>query len=785
MQKKIFLLFKIVFLIFISFNVNAQNNFSIKLIIKDSASWQPLSNALVNIPKTNTVAEADRNGQILLNLQQNNYKIIANYPGSKPKYLQINLQKDTAITVYLSSATKHYFISEVEVTGRHFNKSENVYSGLERVKPITINRLPALFGEKDIIKTLNTLPGVTSGSEGSADINVRGGTTDQNLFLIDGNTIYRPSHLFGFFSTIVPEIVEEVNFYKGNFPVNYGGKLSSVIDIKTKDPLQDTFNVKAEISTLSLKVTTEAPLIKNKTSILLSARATHFDKFMKLFDINPVAGFYEVFGKISHKINNYNKLTADVYFDNDYYKQNNSSSETFSNDELTWKNQFANATYTHNFKTNGTFLATAGWTRYKMLIHEKSEKQDSTLNYTKNFNSYVNDKYLKFIFRKETGKQLNLILGADYIFHNVLPASVHNTYYDTIYTNTLIASSNYNDIGIYGANTFSPLNGLKIQTGIRFNYIKNTSTHWYSFDPRINIQYLFKNDNSIKLSYTKVSQTIHLLRNAGLGMPIDIHIPFSDDYKPEYANQYSVATNIKKKINDKIYYLTIEGYYKQMENIISYLPGASSRNFTTITSIPKDIDEIITQGKGKSYGLEFLLEKPYGKFNGSIAYTLSKTTHQFDDLNNGKEFFAQHHRPHNLAIVASYKFNKKHSVSANFNFTSGARMTLPTYIYNSYYFAIAGNNTFTEPIENTLFYSQSELNAYKMRDYHVLNISYLYKFEKKKWNGEFEFSIYNIYNRKNPYYYYLDYKYDFVDNDENTTGFDAITQPSLIYVSFF
>ncbi|MCG6191416.1 TonB-dependent receptor [Maribellus maritimus] len=788
LQKKVFFYIATIYLSLLCYNATAQNFHKIEFIVRDSLTQQPLTNVLVNIPKIDTVTETNEQGQVSLNLLQNNYVIIVNYPGNKPKHFQLNLEKDTVIIVFLSSRVRHYLIPEVEVTGNHFDKSENVYAGLERVRPLTIKSFPSLFGEKDVVKTLSSLPGVAQGSEGAADIYVRGGTTDQNLFLIDGNMIYHPSHLFGFFSSVVPDIIEEVDFYKGSFPVNYGGKLSSVIDIKTKDPLQDTFNVKAELSTLSGKITLEAPVIKDKTSILLSARTTHFDKIIKAYisgEDYSVAGFYELFGKVDHKINEGNSLMVDLYFDRDYYLQGGETEGNADNDHLKWKNQFVSAKYTHVFPANGTLSATAGWTKYKMQILEESSKKDSTLNYTKDFNSYIDDKYLKLLFEKKSDNQLNLLLGADYIVHDISPATVYSTYSDTTYTQSIIPSNIFYEISAYASNFFLPYPNLKIQTGVRFSCMINKSSRWYSLDPRLNVQYLLKNDNSVKLSYTKVSQAIHLLTNPGLGMPIDIHIPFSDDYEPEYAHQYSIATNLKKKIHGRMFYFTAEAYYKQMKNIVSYLPGKSSRNFTAIISNKKDIDEIVTTGQGKSYGIELLLEKPFGKLNGRMAYTLSGIKHQFGELNNGKEFYAQHHRPHNLVMVASYNFNQKHILSANFNYMSGARTTLPIFLYNQYYFGIAGGYTYDLPHGGVPFYAQSEINEYKMKDFHTLSLSYLYKFRKRRWNGEWEFSVYNVYNRKNPYYYYLDYKYVFIDNDDSKTGFSTVTKPALVYVSLF
>ena len=785
---KFYSLLFLFFLIFVC-QAKAQDRYKIEITVCDSLTRQPLTNASVYIAKKDTTATTNKQGKANFNLPPDDYTVFVQYPEDKPSSFLIKLQQDTIINVFMLSQFKHYLISEVEVTGNHYNKSENVYSGLERVKPLTIKSFPSLLGEKDVVKTLSSLPGVAQGSDGSADIFVRGGTTDQNLFRIDGNTIYSPSHLLGFFSSVVPEIVKEVDFYKGSFPVNYGGKLSSVIDIETKDPLQDTFNLNSELSALSAKIVVEAPIIKGKTGILVSARATHYDQFFKAFMLSDedysVAGFYEFFGKISHKINSKSHVMIDTYFDRDYYLQGSKAADYEGSDNVTWKNQFVSAKYRNQLSAKSSFSATAGWTKYKMQILEKTLLKDSTQNYTKDFDSFIDDKYLKLLFDKKSGEQLNLLLGADYTLHDLLPATILSNYFDTVYSQTIIPSQVFHEASAFVSNIFTPWPKLKIQAGARLNAKVNKSSSWFSFDPRINLQYSFTNKNSVKVAYTKVSQAIHLLTNPGLGMPLNIHIPFSVDYEPEYAHQFSVAANLHKELSGRLFYFTAEAYYKQMEDIVLYLPGTSSRNFTAFAVSTKDLDEIVTTGKGKSYGIELMVEKPFGRLNGRVAYTVSGIKHQVDELNDGKAFYAQHHRPHNLTVLASYVFNKNHTLSANFNFMSGGRVTLPIYLYNQYYFGVAGDYTFEYASGGIPTYAQSEINAYNMMDSHTLNLSYIYKFQRPKWRGEWELSVYNVYNRKNPYYYYVDYKSERVASDNTESGYERITKPTLVSISLF
>lgn len=766
----------------------AQNKSTLELVICDSLSNKPLQNVFVHFHEINLMEETNKQGRIKLDLLPSKYTITINRYENMPMVLKFNLKQDTLIGILLTPGIRHYDISEIEVTGSYFNKSENINSGLERIKARTIKAFPSLLGEKDVIKTLSSLPGVTQGSEGSADVFVRGGTSDQNLFVVDGNTIYKPSHLMGFVSSISPGIIQEVDFYKGSFPVDFGGKLSSVIDIKTRDPLNDTLGVEAELSTLSGKLTFASPIVKNKAAILLSARATYYDKIIRPFvsdDEYSLAGFYELFGKVSHKISQNENLMIILFLDRDYYFQGSEVEAESDKNYLRWKNQFVSAKYTNRLKQSGIFSVSTGWTRYKMQINEESNTADSTLSYTKNFNSYIEDIYLKFEYEKKTDSQLQLLLGTDYTFHNILPAEVKSRYYNKSYNQTIVASNNFNEINLYASNIFSLSTKLKIQAGLRFNSLINKSSNWFSTEPRLGIQYLLKNKNSFKISYTRASQAIHLLTNPGLGMPIDIFIPFSDKYKPESSNQFSMSANLNKRFSENIYYFSAEAYVRHMKNIITYLPGTSSRNFTALASTTKELEEIVTSGRGYSYGLELLLDKPFGKLNGRIAYTLSCVRHQFDELNNGRKFYAQHHRPNNLFIVSTYNVNEKNSFTASFNYMSGARVTLPIHFYNQNYFGVAGEYSFEYPSNGLPFYSQSGINASKMLDTHSLSLSYLYKFRKKKWHGEWELSVYNIYNRKNPYYYYLDYKNERNYSTESTTGYETNTKPILVSISMF
>ncbi len=762
---KFFFIFSIAVLFFTT-KAMAQNNYqNVTFNVIDSLTRQSLPKVTVAIPSLSIIKETDKSGNVFLGLPQDQYVIFIDCQLYKPKQIFLDLKKDTLIAIVLSPQYKHYLIEEVEVKAEHFNKNTIIQSGMEKISSVTIKSLPTLAGEKDVIKTLNSMPGVSQGSEGSADIFVRGGTTDQNLFLLEHNVIYKPTHLFGFLSSVNPQAVKEIDFYKGDFPVNYGGKLSSVIAVKMKDPVKDSLMAQAELSTISAKMTIEAPIIRNKTGILLSGRTTHYDKFYEMFNNTSLyknAGFYDAYSKILHRFSRRDNITVNLYSDHDYFIDVNKPVKTKNNsysEKFIWKNQFANFEYKHSFSDNSTISLISGITKYNMQMLITKESEDTLLSYKEKFNSYIKNKYTRLLYIGN-GERFDFLIGSDYMKHSLLPAETIRSFSDTSFSQNSISPSGFHEINAYASAGLSINAVFKVHTGLRYCEVFSKTVKWHSIEPRVNLQYLINDNNSIKISYSKVSQPIHLLTNAGLGMPVDIYIPFSKDFQPGSSNQFSIDQIVNKEIFKQMFYLTIGGYYKQLNSIIAYLPGTSSHNFTSSQIVSKSLEEILTKGKGKSYGLELLIEKPFGKFNGRLAYTISKIEHSFDKLNKGNTFYAKHHRPHNLSIVTNYNVNKKHSFSINFSYISGERVTLPLYIYNRAQFDFGNGNIDLKDVELMPFFNQSEMNAYKMRDFHTLNISYVNKIFKKRWTGEWEFGIYNIYNRRNSFYYTLKQEYN-------------------------
>ncbi|MFO7853039.1 MAG: TonB-dependent receptor [Bacteroidota bacterium] len=762
LHKKLILIIFFISLCFLE--GKAQNIFSIlKIHVCDSASRLPLRNVNVMIPAVRKNLKTDNEGLVRFGLPEGQYILFAEYDGYHMEQFVISLKNDTSIFIFLRPSLRNYDIGEVTVSTNYFNKTDEIIPGLDKIRHATIQNLSTIGGEEDLVKTIATLPGISQGSEGSADIFVRGGSTDQNLYLLDNNIIYKPSHLFGFLASINPLGIEEVNFYKAAFPARFGGKLSSVIDIKTINPAMDSLHLEADISTISAKMLADIPIAKNKSGIIISGRMTYLDKLYSLFANRynyKNTGLYDLHFKAQHRANSNNIFTLSIYSDQDNFSDIHKPKELkeeYSEYKQMWKNRFGKISYDHLTENRANINIYVNAVNYQMEFMNENVFMDSTYNYSDLYRSSITDISggIRYINRKDNIN--TFIAGIEAKHHFLVPSKLEYSYSspDSVFSTSNVAPSYMTELNSYLARDFIMSDRLRLSTGLRFSFFHTKNSNYTSLEPRIGLQYLTGESASLKGSWARTSQSLHMLTNPGLGMPMDIYIPFSKHHKPATADQLAMAYNTHINISDKEFYITLEAYYKKMYNILAYRAGYSSHNLTSHKSQPVNLDNIITSGEGESFGIECIIEKPYGSLNGWLSYSLSRTTHFFEELNGGIPFPAKHHRPHNLSLVMNYNFNKKNRISANFTFLSGERVTLPEYIYNMASFDFSNGNVTPYWLMHPA-YSNSNINAYKMKDFHRLNISYTRRFEKKKWSGELEFSIYNVYNRRNSYYYYLD-----------------------------
>ncbi|HKL66949.1 MAG TPA: TonB-dependent receptor plug domain-containing protein, partial [Bacteroidales bacterium] len=652
----------ILFLTFVAFNQlnNAQNLFSIlRVQVCDSASSFPLNNARVQIPALKKNLNTDKEGIARFGIPEGQYIIFAEYDGYNLAQRLVSLKGDTSITIRLTPSIMNYDIGEVTVSTHYFNKSEHILPGLDRIDHARVQNLSTIGGEDDLVKTLATLPGVSQGSEGSSDIFVRGGSTDQNLYLLDNNIVYKHSHLLGFLSSANPLIIEEADFYKAAFPARYGGKLSSVIDVKTYDPAMDSLRLKADISTISAKMMADIPLIKNKSGIIVSGRATYIDKLYSLiknrYGYNNT-GFYDLYIKAMHRTDSNNTLGLSLYTDRDYFSDIHKPEgfeEEYSEYRQLWKNSFARISYEHITTDRAFFNTYASISDYRMDFRNENVFMDPAQDYSDNYKSTITDLSAGVSYTKRKDSINTFEAGFEAKYHFLVPSELEYSYSydDSAYKSSNVDPSNMIELTGHLSRNFILAEKLRLSTGFRLGFFQTTESNFISPEPRLSLQYLTSASSSLKISWARTSQPLHMLTNPGLGLPMDIYLPFSSAYKPATADQSAFAYNTDLVLFGKTFYLTFETYYKKMHNILAYKPGYSSHNLTSHRTRPVSLNDIVTSGTGESFGSEFIIEKPGGKLNGRLSYSLSKTTHFFDELNEGVPFPAKHHRPHNLSLV--------------------------------------------------------------------------------------------------------------------------------------
>jgi len=636
------------------------------------------------------------------------------------------------------------------------------------VKQIT--KIPALLGEVDVLKAIQLLPGVQSGTEGASGLYVRGGGPDQNLVLLDGTPVYNVSHLFGFFSVFNANAIKNVTLIKGGFPARYGGRLSSVLEINMKEGNLREYKGEATIGLIASKFTIEGPIKKDKSSFIVSGRRTYIDILMQPFirtqegnqNISTGYYFYDLNGKVNYKINDNNWVYLSIYNGNDkfYYKNKPYSFlsggiryEEESKANIGWGNITSALRWNHQFNNKLFSNITATYSRYRFLISDyeaASEETDSTYTQTINSLTYFSGIYdwngkIDFDYMPLPSHYIRF--GLNGIYHTFQPGATNFSYVSqTTNIDSTIGNKNIfaSEFALYGEDDWKISNHLKANLGLHFSGFLVNKKFYYSVEPRISGRYLFNNNWSVKASYAQMQQYIHLLTNSNIGLPTDLWVPATDSVTPQKSQQaaFGVAKTLQKK-----YLFSVEGYYKWMNNLITYKEGANFINSSD------NWEDKIEQGKGWSYGAELFLQKKTGKLTGWIGYTLSWTFRQFENLNFGEPFPYKYDRRHDISIVGSYKINKFWDISATWVYGTGNALTLPVIRYFSF-----------QPISDYYaYYYADEIeyfdkrNDFRMAAYHRLDIGFSNHKPVKHGIRIWNFGAYNVYNRRNPFYYYFSY----------------------------
>lgn len=716
--------------------------FTISGNIKEKQTGEELIGATIYIKEIKTGTTSNIYGFYSISLNPGRYTIIYSFIGFSPIEKAIDLQENTTINIELS--TKEQKLKEVIITGER--PDENIRKpemSVVRMDIKTINRIPALMGEVDIIKAIQMLPGVQSTAEGSSGFSVRGGGPDQNLILLDEAIVYNASHLLGFFSVFNNDAIKDVTLYKGDIPASSGGRLSSLLDIRMKDGNQKTLTATGGIGTISSRLTVEGPLEKDQTSFLLAGRRTYVDIFLpfaKNKDIRDnILYFYDFNAKVNHKINDRNRIFLSGYFGRDVFSNNfarmslGNQTGTFRWNHLFSQKLFSNFTIIHSM--------------YDYQLGTPDGNANSFL-----WKSKMQNQSLKADFSWYASPRNSIRFGASAIVHTFDPGNAKGTGSESLYTEFKLERNYALEYGLYASNEQKITDNLLIKYGVRLsafqnigpgtvynynNYIVTDSTTYgkrkifntyAALEPRIGINYMLSNKASIKASYSRTVQYIHLAQNSTAGTPLDLWFPSSPNVKPQKANQFAIGyfRNLKENTIET----SAEIYYKTMTDVIDFKDNAE-------LLLNPELEGELRTGTGLAYGLELMAKKNSGKLNGWVSYTWSATRRKIAAINNGNSYRAPYEKPHNISVVLNYEFNERAVLSANWVYATGAPVTFPT-----------GRAV----IGNVIVPVYSARNAYRLPDYHRLDLSFTVKGKNKKerrWQGEWNFSVYNAYGRKN------------------------------------
>ena len=716
--------------------IKAQEKTTVNGTVKDKLSGESIMGAVIKIDQlANIVVTSNEYGFFAISLPKGKYDLRISYVGYEEKRIPIALNESISIPVFLESKNQ---LADVVVESKR--KDDNLIKaqmGTETLNMKSINRVPVLFGEKDVLKTIQLLPGVKSAGEGNSGFYVRGGASDQNLILLDEAPVYNASHLLGFFSTFNSDAIKDATLIKGNGPAQYGGRLSSVLDVKMKEGNNKNYIVNGGLGLISSRLSIEGPIQEDKSSFILSGRRTYADVFLKATDKfkDNILYFYDFNAKANYKVDDKNRIYFSGYFGRDELGLGTSFGINWGNKTGTirWNRVISNKLF-----LNTSFI-------YSDYNYDVSLKNGETKF---NVNSNIKDVNIKQDYTYYFNPKNTIRFGFNSILHSITPS---------IFTGTV--NNSINKVGrnglenaIYFNNNFKANQKLTFDYGLRvsaysimggdiynlYNGNEKTSSilleknafgkTYFNLEPRITGNYRINELSSVKLAYARNVQHLHLLSNATASSPSDQWIGDSYNIKPELADQTSIGYT--RNFKNNTYELGAELYYKDMQNQLDYKDGT---NINTIA----DVESALLYGIGRAYGFELLAKKKIGLVSGWISYTLSKSERKIEGINGGDWYNAKQDRTHDISIVSIVELNSKWSVSGVFVYYTGNAVTFPTGKYS---------------FEGQTIYQYAKRNTNRMPTYHRFDISVTYENrDRKKRETSWNFSLYNVYGRENAY----------------------------------
>ncbi|QNL51802.1 TonB-dependent receptor [Olivibacter sp. SDN3] len=729
----------LLFLALISLPAASQQKITISGHIKDHATGEALIGATIQVQmqgkKVSTLSNAY--GFYSLTVPVGSNDLVARFVGFIEQQLTVNLQADTLLNFQLRLQDQQ--LDEIEVVStREVDPIASPQMGVNKISATEINRMPVLFGERDLVKALQLMPGVKDGGEGNGAMFVRGGGADQNLVLLDEALVYNPDHLMGFFSTFNTDAIKDVTLYKGSMPATYGGRLSSVLDVRMKEGDNQNYKVNGGIGLISSRLNVEGPIVKNKGSFLMSGRRTYADLFLRASSDPNVNNnqlyFYDLNLKANYTLSSKDKLYVSGYLGRDRLGLR----DLFG---LNWGNSSATLRWNRQVSPKVFSNASLIYSDYRYDIDLNTASVDGSIK------SRIRDMNLKEELSIYANGNNTITVGFNTMYHHINPG-----HYSGAITLENIPSNYSLENAVYASNSWKASDRLSVDYGLRVSafsvlggeqefYTLNENDQiigintyssgrivqtYINPEPRLSAAFTLNEISSIKASYTRNAQYLHLISNTGAGNPTDKWVPVNNNIRPGTADMF--AAGYVRQFDQANYTFSAESYYKNMHRQIDYKDGAN-----ILSNEP--IDPQLLYGRGRAYGVELLLRKNTGKLTGWLGYTLSRTELQIDGINGGNWYNARQDRTHDISVVAMYQLSKKWNLSAVWVYNTGNAVTFPSGKYRS---------------DGQVVYYYTERNGYRMPAYHRLDLSATYTLQsKKRYSSELNFGLYNAYGRAN------------------------------------
>lgn len=746
MEKKIWLFFifsSFILLPAISDNGTAKTA-TISGFIRDAQTGESLTGAIV-YPRENPAIGISSNsyGYFSLTLPDGKYSLIIQFMGYKTQVISVDLKENTRINIDMEEES--IALKEITITGEKKNTNIVRNELISKINVKEIQNIPVILGEKDILKTIQLLPGVAPAGEGNAGFYVRGGGVDQNLILLDEAPVYNPSHLLGFFSTFNSDAIKDITLYKGGFPAEYGGRLSSVVDIQMNEGNNKKYHLSGGLGLIASRLAVEGPLFNSKGSFMIAARRTYADLFLKLLSRKGPDStarksslyFYDLNMKANYEFSSKDRLYFSCYLGRDNFNFGGAIGLDWGNVTATtrWNHiindkLFSNTSLIFN-KYSYRFNVGVGNFTMKVISEIKDWNIKEDLHFYLNSDNTIkfgfNTIYHTFVPSKVDSSAILRVRSMDnkYAIENAVYISNEQTLSPHLKLTYGLRYSVFSSIGPGTVYTYNSVADIVDSSSYPGGKIFNT---YGGLEPRLLINYIINDSGSIKLSYARTRQYLHLLSNTTSTTPFDLWVPSNINILPEIADQYTIG--YFRNFKNNMFETSVELYYKNLDNQIDYRNGAN-------LILNNKVESQLVFGRGWAYGAEFLIRKKYGRLTGWISYTLSKTNRQFPDINGGKVYLAKQDRPNNIAIVGMYELNQKLTFSATWIYISGNVVTFPSGRYL---------------VDGNIVPYYTERNGYRMPDYHRLDLGLTWQRKKTAhFESSWNFSIYNAYGRSNAY----------------------------------